>query len=54
MHVGTNFADVISDLERMRQAAVQLSALIEHTVTTGRGWVERCIEPVCVTSFARR
>ena len=32
---GQNFADAISDLERMRQAAVELSALIEHTVTTG-------------------
>ena len=32
---GQNFANAISDLERMRQAAVELSALIEHTVTTG-------------------
>jgi adenylate cyclase len=32
---GQNFADAISDLERMRQATVELSALIEHTVTIG-------------------
>ena len=32
---GQNLADAVSDLERMRQAAVELSALIEHTVTTG-------------------